>query len=252
MKSQLLTVNAVEKRFAGVFALVNFSCRLHYGEILGLIGPNGAGKTTLFDILCGFTHLDSGTIHFRGEDIASMPAHQRANIGISRTFQNVRLVRKISVLDNLLLSYKEQYGEHLGSVFFRPAANLAQEAANRKEALFLLERLGLADHAAYPAGCLSYGQQKLLSLACCEAQKPQLSLLDEPVAGIGPEMIDRTRDTILSFRSPSKSAVIIEHNIEALTEVCDRVIFLDAGTKVAEGTPLEVCTDSKVIEAYIR
>jgi len=251
MNGGVLEVHALSKNFDGVRALADFSCFLRPGEILGLIGPNGAGKTTLFNVVSGFIAANSGRILFKGRDITGAPPYRITNQGISRTFQNLRLIRQISVLDNVLLSFQDQPGEKLRNVFFNWRQSREQESANRKEAIGLLEETGLAHKAGNPAEELSYGQQKLLSLVCCLAAKSEVLLLDEPVAGIAPEMTEKILATIHGLPLRGKSVILIEHNLDAVMQVCDRVIFMDAGAKVSEGTPDEVRNDPRVIEAYI-
>ncbi|HQP99957.1 MAG TPA: ABC transporter ATP-binding protein [bacterium] len=251
MSADLLEVHKLEKNYDGVKALADFSCSVRHGEILGLIGPNGAGKTTFFNVASGFIAPDSGGIVFKGTNITHLPPHRIANLGISRTFQNLRLIRQISVLDNVLLCFQDQPGEKLRNVFFNWRQSRRQESENRQEAYALLEEAGLLNKAGDPAEELSYGQQKLLSLVCCLAAKSDLLLLDEPVAGIAPEMTERILETIRGLPPKGKSVVLIEHNLDAVMQICDRVIFMDAGAKVSEGTPEEVRNDPKVIEAYI-
>jgi ABC-type branched-subunit amino acid transport system ATPase component len=249
--ASLLELDGLCKTFDGVTALDVFSCSVRQKEILGLIGPNGAGKTTLFNVVTGFTPADSGKVTLRGRGILGLPPHRVANLGIARTFQILRLIRRMSVLDNVLLCFKNQPGEKLRKVFFRWNACRRAEAENRKAALSLLESVGLADKANDPAEALSYGQQKLLSLVCCLAAGADLLLLDEPVAGIAPEMIERILAVIRRLPEQGKSVVLIEHDLDAVMQVCDRVIFMDAGRRVSEGTPEQVRNDPKVMEAYI-
>jgi len=251
MSGDLLEIRELEKSFDGIRALAGFSCSLRQGEILGLIGPNGAGKTTFFNVISGFLPPDSGKAVFQGTNFIGLPPHRIAMTGIARTFQSLRLVRQLSVLDNVLLSFRNQPGERLGNVFFRWKTSKEQEAANRKEALRLLDEAGLSEKANDPAENLSYGQQKLLSLVCCLAAKGDLLLLDEPVAGIAPEMIEKILGIIRDLPNEGKSVILIEHNLDAVMQVCDRVIFMDAGATVSEGTPEEVRNDPRVIEAYI-
>ncbi|MBN2138351.1 MAG: ABC transporter ATP-binding protein [Sedimentisphaerales bacterium] len=251
MNTDLLEVQRLEKSFDGIRALADFSCSLRQGEILGLIGPNGAGKTTLLHVISGFLPPESGRVMFQGKDLLGLPAHKIAMIGIARTFQTLRLIRQVSVLDNVLLSFRHQLGEKLGSIFFQWKNSKEQETANRKEALRLLEQAGLSEKANEPAEDLSYGQQKLLSLVFCLAAKGELLLLDEPVAGIAPEMIEKILGIIRDLPSKGKSVILIEHNLDAVMQICDRVIFMDVGAKVSEGTPDEVRNDPRVIEAYI-
>ncbi len=251
MSTDCLQINDLHKHFNGVKALAGFSCALHDGEILGLIGPNGAGKTTLFNVISGFLTPDSGNVVLQGTKLVGMPPHRIAASGIARTFQDLRLIRQLSVLDNVLLSFRNQPGEGLGNIFFRGKSCREQETANRKEAMSLLEECGLAEKTNDPAEDLSYGQQKLLSLVCCLAAKADLLLLDEPVAGIAPEMIEKMLKIIRDLPKKGKSIMLIEHDLDAMTQVCDRVVFMDAGVKVSEGTLEEMRNDPKVIEAYI-
>lgn len=251
MSVHWLEIAELDKSFDGIKALVGFSCSLRGGEILGLIGPNGAGKTTLFNVLTGFLPADGGEAVFRGKNLLKTPPHKIANLGIARTFQKLRLIRQVSVLDNVLLAFKNQPGERLGNIFFRWRRCAAAEASNRRKALSLLENVGLAAKANDPAEALSYGQQKLLSIVMCLAADANLLLLDEPVAGIAPEMREKILAIIKELPQQGKSAIVIEHDMEAIRDVCGRVIFMDVGKKVSEGTAEEVRNDPRVIEAYL-
>lgn len=247
----LMATRSLCKRFSGVVALSDFSCTVEKREILGLMGPNGAGKTTLFNVVAGLLAPDSGSVDFRGQGTAGCPAHRIANQGIARTFQRLRLIRRITVLDNILLCFKNQPGEKLLNVFFRPRLCKRHEAANLDRALELLNEAGLSEKADDPADDLSYGQQKLLSLLCCLAADADLLLLDEPVAGIAPEMAERVLTMVADLPNHGKSAIVIEHDTDALKGIAHRLIFMDAGRKVCEGTPNAVLSDPRVIEAYL-
>jgi len=251
MSYKILEAHKLEKHFDGVRALANFSGDLCLGEILGLVGPNGAGKTTFFNVVSGFITPDGGKVFFKGKDITDASPCRITNQGISRTFQNLRLIRQVSVLDNVLLSFQKQPGEKLRNIFLNWRKSLKQENTNRKEALDLLQETGLAHKASDPAGELSYGQQKLLSLVCCLAAKSEVLLLDEPVAGIAPEMIKKILGIIRDLPTKGKSVILIEHNLNAVMQICDRVVFMNAGEKISEGPPKEVRDDPKVIEAFI-
>ena len=251
MSEALLKVDSLSKSFNGVHALADFSCRLQRSEILGLIGPNGAGKTTLFNIVTGFVTPERGKVSMKSNNITGLAPHRLANHGIARTFQDLRLIRQLSVLDNVLLSFRDQPGEKLGNVFFRSKKSREHEKRNCQEAIRLLAGAGIAEKAGDPAENLSYGQQKLLSLVCCLAAKAEVLLLDEPVAGIAPEMKEKILGMIRDLPAKGKSVILIEHDLDAVMQTCDRLVFMDAGSEVSEGAPQEVRNDPKVIEAYI-
>jgi len=247
----LLGIENLNKHFDGVRALDDFSCTLQEQEILGIIGPNGAGKTTLFNVLTGFIHADGGRLLMQGTDFTALAPHKRPELGIARTFQDLRLIRRISVVENALLAFKSQIGERLSDVFFRWGRCKVQQRWNRDRAMSLLEQVGLSGKARDPAEALSFGQQKLLSIVCCLAADARVLLLDEPVAGIAPEMIERILGVIRGLPGQGKSVMLIEHNLDAVMQICDRIVFMDAGAKISEGTPQQVRDDPRVIEAYI-
>lgn len=251
MSKTVLEVSGLCKHFNGIHALKEFSCKVCRGEILGLIGPNGAGKTTLFNVVTGLIAPEDGRVLLGGSDVTHLAPYKLASRGVARTFQDLRLIRQLSVLDNVLLSFRNQPGESLWNAVFRWKKVRQHEAANQREAMQLLEETGLAEKAGDPADSLSYGQQKLLILICCLAAKAELLLLDEPVAGIAPEMRENILGIIRELPSKGKSVILIEHDLDAVVQTCGRVVFMDAGAKVSEGTPQKVRNDPKVIEAYI-
>ncbi|MCK5057945.1 MAG: ABC transporter ATP-binding protein [Candidatus Aminicenantes bacterium] len=249
--ADFLTVDSLNKSFDGIVALENFSCKIKKKGILGLIGPNGAGKSTFFNVLTGFITCDSGKTNFMGTEITGKSADKIARMGISRTFQDLRLIRQIRVLDNILLCFRDQPGEKLRNTFIKNSLVRKKEKENKKKAVALLEYAGIADKAGSLANDLSYGQQKLLSITCCLAADADLLLLDEPVSGLNPVMIEKILSIISELPEKGKSVILIEHNMEAIMQISDRIIFMDTGKKISEGTPQEVRSDPRIIEAYL-
>lgn len=251
--SSMLTISHISKTFDGIKALNDVSLTLERGKVTALIGPNGAGKTTLFNIINGFIKPDGGRITYLGKAIIGQPPYIIARRGIARTFQVLRLFESLSVLDNLLLSFRENRGEALFRLYFSPCSVLNTEEKNRTKALELIQLVGLTAKVSEPAKELSYGQQKLLSLAMCLAMGGDLLLLDEPVAGVDPEMFRRILSLIEALcRDESKTVCFIEHHMGAVAEVADRVIFMDDGKIIDDGTYQQVAKSQSSLRAYIR
>jgi ABC-type branched-subunit amino acid transport system ATPase component len=240
----------VSKSFGGVRALVDVHFLLPPSGIVAVIGPNGAGKTTLIHVLTGFVRPDSGHCCFRNRDITRLRPHSITQLGIARTFQDLRLIRQVSALENVLLARPRQRGEGLFSALFRFGV-ADEEARNRDEALRLLDFVGLTEQTSARAGELSYGQMKLLTLACCLATDAQVLLLDEPVAGVHPRLIPHILHLLRQLRADGKLIVFVEHDIGAVREVADSVVVMDQGRIIAHGSPADVLLRPEIMEAYV-
>jgi ABC-type branched-subunit amino acid transport system ATPase component len=248
----ILNIIKINKNFGGTIALDDFSLEIPQNSIIGIIGPNGAGKTTLFNVVTGFLPLDSGKIiYYNDEQLNGLPPHLIARLGIIRTFQQLRLIKRLSVLDNILLSFQNQAGEHLKNIFIFSGRIKGEERRNREKVRELLELMGIGEKANDLVDDLSYGQQKIVSLACCLASGANLFLLDEPVAGINPDTIQKILALIKKLQEEGKTIVLIEHNIDAIMQVCDIVVFMDEGKKIVEGDPESVRNNPAVLEAYL-
>lgn len=248
--SMILEIQNLSKTFDGVRALDRVSLTVVPRKIVAIIGPNGAGKTTLFNLCTGFLRPDDGSIWFKGHNITYLPPNRVALLGIARTFQDLRLIRQMTVLENVLLAIPHQAGEGLwGAVWGR--RSIREERTHREKATEWLEFVGLAEKAGELAGALSYGQQKLLSLACCLATGAEMLMLDEPVAGIEPTTTERILGYIRRLPSLGKTVIFIEHNLFAVQTVADQVVVMDEGKKIAEGTWEQVSREASVLEAYL-
>ncbi|MEO8398255.1 MAG: ABC transporter ATP-binding protein [Ignavibacteriaceae bacterium] len=247
----LLEIKNITKSFDGLKAVNNFSCEINDGEIVGLIGPNGAGKTTLFNVLTGFLRLNDGKIIFDNKDITGFESYKIFQSGVSRTFQDLRLITQMSLLENVMLYYSNRFGEKLNNIFFKNKNIKVIEEENSKNASSLLAFAGLKEKANEKAGNLSYGQQKLLSLTCCLASDPKLILLDEPVSGIQPRMISEIKKIIKELQSQGKTIFFIEHDMEFVFNIAERVIVMDHGKKIAEDMPANIKSNKEILEAYL-
>jgi len=245
-----LRCEGLSKSFDGVRALAGVTLEFPASGIVAVIGPNGAGKTTLVNVLTGFLRADSGKSFLGGRELTGLASHKIARLGIGRTFQDLRLINLVSVLENVMLARPNQKGERLLPALFRNGV-AAEEARNREAALRWLKFVGLADATNELTGELSYGQQKLLTLACCLATEARILLLDEPVAGVHPEMVQKILGLLSELRGQGKLVVFIEHDIAAVREVADLVIVMDEGKVIAQGKPAEVLEKPEIIEAYV-
>ena len=236
---QILEAERVTKYFGGLAAVHNVDFGINQGEIIGLIGPNGAGKTTLFNLISGALALTSGETMFKGEKIAGLKPNQICNRGIARTFQLIKLFGNMTVFENVLM----------GSLF--GMSKSVSESDAERETLALLEFVGLSRIAGHPAKELSVASQKRLEVARALATKPELLLLDEVMAGLTPAEVTEAMELVKKIRDRGITIFMIEHVMKAIMSVCDRIMVLHHGVKIAEGTPGEITTSKKVIEIYL-
>ena len=236
---RILEGQSVTKQFGGLTAVHNVDFSIDRGEIVGLIGPNGAGKTTLFNLISGTYDLTSGEIRFKGENITRLKPNQICKRGIARTFQLIKLFGHMTVLENVLLA----------SLFGR--SNTVNKADAERESLSLLEFVGLSAVRSFPAKELTLVNQKRLEVARGLATKPELLLLDELMAGLNQTEVTQAMELVINIRDRGITIFMIEHVMKAIMSVCDRITVLHHGVKIAEGTPEEVTTSSKVIEVYL-
>jgi ABC-type branched-subunit amino acid transport system ATPase component len=246
----LLEIRGLVKRFAGVVALGGVDLAIEPGELVSLIGPNGSGKTTLFNCVTGYLAADGGRVRFRGRDVTNAPPHRVARLGIARTFQQVSVFGRLTALENLLVFVQQHQEEDLLArlVRTRRIARLEAEAIERAHAL--LDLVGLRAKAEAPAGSLSYGQRKLLAFAAALMPDPDVLLLDEPAAAVNPTMINEMKEHILALHRRGKTVLLVEHNMDVVMDISQRVVVLDHGQKIAEGPPDAIRRDASVIEAY--
>jgi ABC-type branched-subunit amino acid transport system ATPase component len=249
-RQPLLEVNGVTKRFLGVTALADVSFNIFPGELISLIGPNGSGKTTMFNCISGFLKLDGGRVRFKGSDISNMRADRIALKGIRRTFQDVRTFQDMTVLENLLTALQQHQEENLVQRVIGTQKIQRFEAAAKERAIELMSLFDLARWRHLQARHLSYGQRKLLEFATALMPDPDLVMLDEPAAGVSGEMVDRMKQHILALHAQGKTVLVVEHNMRVVMDISERIVVLDYGQKIAEGTPDEIQSNPKVREAY--
>ncbi|CAM5206619.1 Branched-chain amino acid transport system ATP-binding protein OS=Castellaniella defragrans OX=75697 GN=HNR28_001738 PE=4 SV=1 [Castellaniella defragrans] len=247
----LLEVKRVSRHFGGLIALNNVSLTAEEGKITGLIGPNGSGKTTLVHIISGFLKPTSGSILFDGQPIEGQEPYKIARKGLCRTFQITLNPQRMTVMENMLLGARQQLGERVLMAALHPRAVHHEEQRNLERAWHLLEMVKLQHHANELAGGLSGGQKKLLALVQVLMASPRLILLDEPVAGVNPRLIDDIVEVIKQLRKEGETFLIIEHNMAVIRELCDTICVLDMGRVLAEGPVDSVLAREDVLRAYI-
>ncbi|MGJ8455746.1 ABC transporter ATP-binding protein [Pseudothermotoga sp. U03pept] len=248
----ILKLDGVVKRFGGLIAVNNVSMELEQGELAGLIGPNGAGKTTVFNVITGVYRADAGKISFMGVDITERKPHETAALGIARTFQNIKLFQRMNVLDNVRVACHYRLKASVFSAVFDLPRYVKQEREMTKEALDLLEAVGLKRLANESAGSLPYGHQRKLEIARALATKPKLLLLDEPAAGMNPEETAELMKFIKRIRDEfGLTVLLIEHDMKVVMGICERITVLDHGCVIARGSPTEIQSNPEVIKAYL-
>jgi len=247
----VLELDNVTKSFGGVKALNAVCIAVSKGSITALIGPNGAGKTTLFSVVTGFARPDTGRVIFSGHEMNGYTPYRVARMGIGRLFQEPRVFSQMTVLDNVAVAAKCQPGENPFVLFASPRRVRLFEDLNKKTSLEHLEFVGLADKAHLAAEQLSYGQQKLLAIARLLANEADLLLLDEPTAGVHPDMVDSILEVLRRLATVGKTVLVIEHNLNVVLQVSDWVYLLDEGAVTAFGSASEVLNDPALQEAYL-
>ena len=247
----LLSGKGIDKRFGGLQALSDVTFTINHGEIFGLIGPNGAGKTSLFNVLTGIYAQDGGEFTFDGLPLTGLKPHEVAARGIARTFQNIRLFANLSALENVMIGRHVRTHAGVWGAVSRNAATRSEEAAIEKRAYELLEYVGVEKRANALAKHLAYGDQRRLEIARALATEPKLLALDEPAAGMNATETTSLKRLLEDIRHDGTTILLIEHDMKLVMSVCDRVLVLDYGKKIAEGPAAEVQKDPAVIAAYL-
>lgn len=250
-ENEMLRVEHVTQRFGGLTALSQINISLCRGEIVGVIGPNGAGKTTLFNLITGIYAPTEGRIYLEGADITGKKPYRIAEMGISRTFQNIRLFKKLTVMDNVVIGMHSRMKSNLLDAVFKSKRRKREEKAGEQRALEILEFLHLKELRFHLADSLPYGAQRRLEIARCLATEPKVILLDEPAAGMNEQETMELMGIIRKLKEDGYTILLIEHDMKFVMNICDRLYVLDYGEQIAQGLPEQIRNDQRVIEAYL-
>jgi branched-chain amino acid transport system ATP-binding protein len=250
--SAILELSDVSKTFGGIRAVKDMTFAIERGELAGLIGPNGAGKTTVFNLITGVYDVTKGDIVYNGRNINSLETYQVISLGVARTFQNLRLFAKSTALENVMTAAQRRHKYSFFEALTHMGRWKSMERATREESMALLERVGLADRANQAAGTLPYGLQRRLEIARAISLKPDLLLLDEPAAGMNAEEVDQLNELIVSIHEKFKLTILlIEHHMDVIMNICPRIVCMNFGAKIAEGSPEEIRNHPEVLDAYL-
>ncbi len=247
----MLRIDGLSKSFGGLQVVSELTLSVGEGEIVGLIGPNGAGKTTVFNLVAGSLRADAGEMHFEDERITRWAVHKVAAIGLVRTFQIPRLFEDLSVIENLMAAIPRQRGEKFWNVWTQPSSVAREETTNERRSWEVLEFLNLGSVANSGAGAISGGQKKLVELGRALMAEPKMLLLDEPVAGVSPILAELIAERIRTLRKRGHTFLVIEHNMDFMMGLADRLYVMTEGRILREGTPVAIRTDPAVLDAYL-
>ncbi len=250
-ENTMLSVENVTMRFGGLVAVSNLSFSMRKGQIKGLIGPNGAGKSTLFNVVAGLLQPTEGRVRFDGQYIESLPSHTRIAAGMSRTFQNLQIFKELTVLENVMVGCHSRFSSSILQALLRTPQQRREEEEIRAIAMSKLAQLGMAHKAYLKASDISFGEAKILEIARSLAANPRLLLLDEPVAGVPHAEVSHVAEVIREVNRAGTSILLVEHNMRFVMRLCDEIVVLNYGCKIAEGTGEEISCDPRVLEAYL-